>query len=127
MFSDNFKHHHKVVIISAVTLKLQGFFDALAYSVTPQVLKKWQFFIYDNLLPTIEWVSYSNQSSSVIGAGGGISGVIFGNDKSTFTTSPLTKNISPNSSKYNSNSNSNSNSKGSSYFSYAQEESDCIP
>ena len=124
--SDNFKHHHKIVIISAVTLKLQGFFDALAYSATPQVLKRWQSFLYDSIIPSIEWASYSNQSTSI--PGGGASGFIFSSG-STVTSSPLLKSSSPISSKKNSysNSNSNSNSKGSSYFSYAQDESDCIP
>lgn len=113
--SHDFRHHHFIVTLSSVTLKLQGFFDALAYSATPQVLKKWQNFLSDTLVPTIEW-SYSPQSSSLIG------GMVISSDSSRRTppvVSPNRKNKNPISS------NSNSNSKGSSYFSYAQEESEC--
>jgi hypothetical protein len=113
--SHEFNHHRFIGTLSYVTLKLQGFFDALAYSATPQVLKKWQTLLYDSLVPTFEWSS-SYQTSSLIG------GMIMSSDSSkpsaTTTGSPP-----PSVRKRNEPISSNSNSKGSSYFSYAQEES----
>lgn len=108
--SDEFKHHRLIGTLSYVTLKLQGFFDALAYSATPQVLKKWQILLYDSLVPTFEWSS-SYQASSLIG------GTVMSSDGSK----PGPPNHSPK--KRKEPLSSNSNSKGSSYFSYAHEES----
>ncbi len=110
---DEFRHHHLIVIVGSVTLKLQGFFDALAYSATPQVLKRWRTWLRSSLIPTIEWASFSSSRTSQRGA---ISSekLLFGSPSST--SSPKVKNEISLS--------SNSNSKGSSYFSYAQEESE---
>jgi hypothetical protein len=114
--SSEFNHHRFIVVLSSVTLKLQGFFDALAYSATPQVMKKWQTLLYDSLVPTFEWSS-SYQNSSLIG------GMVMSSDSSK-PSAPTTTSSPPNPNRKRQEPiSSNSNSKGSSYFSYAQEES----
>jgi hypothetical protein len=112
--SHKFNHHRFIVVLSSTTLKLQGFFDALAYSATPQVLKRWQQFLSDTFIPSFEWSNFSNQTSSLIG----------GAVNSSKPTGPPNSPLGPNDRRNKQNPlSSNSNSKGSSYFSYAREES----